>query len=426
MRAPILKHVLRTLRSQWWSAQRVAAWQERALVETMRHACMHVPFYRDLGIDPAGITSGADLQRFPLIRKRDLQADAGRFLADGVDAANLRSSRTSGSTGEPTVTYFDADTWALTKYALKIRRTLAATSPLFRRCLIVSEQPPAEAAAYSRERPFSAARLYSERVVSLFEDMTTHRGAIADFRPDMLYAFPSYLLELERSYAQAGEPVPRIPVIFTSSEILTPRVRARIEGAFDARIHDIYGSTEFKEVAWQCSDGRYHLNFESVHVSISPVTSGAAPEDGSYGNLVLTTLCNRAMPLLRFQTGDLGAVDDSATCPCGRRSPQLSLVSGREGDVLLLPDGKRLSPYLLTTVIETLPGIHQYQIRHDTPTRLTVQFVAPATPGVHTLETCRRRLCELLGGRLDVTLERVQRFERGPGGKHKVFVREFE
>lgn len=426
MRAPILKHVLRTLRSQWWSAQRVAAWQERALVETMRHACTHVPFYRDLGIDPAGITSGADLQRFPLIRKRDLQADAGRFLADGVDTANQHSSRTSGSTGEPTVTYFDADTWALTKYALKIRRTLAATSPLFRRCLIVSEQLPVEADAYSRERPFSAARLYSERVVSLFEDMTTHRSAIADFRPDMLYAFPSYLLELERSYAEAGEPIPRVPTIFTSSEVLTPLVRARIERAFDARVHDIYGSTEFKEVAWQCSGGRYHLNFESVHVSVCPVTGETEAGHGSFGNLVLTTLCNRAMPLLRFQTGDMGAVDDSGYCPCGRKSPQLTIASGREGDVLLLPDGKRLSPYVLTMVLEALPGLHQYQIRHDMPTHLTVQLAAPATLDFDTLENCRRRLCELLGDQVDVTIERVQRFERGPGGKHKVFVRGFE
>jgi phenylacetate-CoA ligase len=383
----------------------------------MRHACAHVPFYRRLGIDPQRITAASDLQRFPILRKADLQSDPDAFLAEGMDRARLHWSRTSGSTGEPTVTWFDGDAWALCKYALKIRRIVAVASPFFRRCLIVSEQRQQETEAYRRERPFGTGFLYSERVVSLFDDMDSHRAAIRQFSPDMLYAFPSWLLELLRCYRENGEPPPRIPWLFTSSEVLTPEVRYRIESGFRGRIFDIYGSTEFKEVAWQCRAGGYHVNFESVYVE-TPPDSAQDPN----APIVLSTLCNRAMPLLRFRTGDLGSLT-TAPCGCGRRSPQLHIAQGREGEMLHLPSGRRLSPYTLTTLIETLPGLHQYRIRHDAPTQITVELAGSDDLSADSLESCRRQLLGVLREPVSISMERVTQLARSAGGKHKVFVR---
>jgi phenylacetate-coenzyme A ligase PaaK-like adenylate-forming protein len=156
MRGAIVRHTLRSLKSQWWKATQIAAWQEQQLTRMMRHAVSEVPFYRRLGIDPESIASAADLQ-----------SDPDRFLAAGVDRNGLHSSRTSGTTGEPTVTWFDDESWALCKYALKIRRILAVTSPWFRRLLIVNEQLPEATATYRKERAFGGGFLYSERIVSL-------------------------------------------------------------------------------------------------------------------------------------------------------------------------------------------------------------------------------------------------------------------
>ncbi len=379
----------------------------------MRHAVSAVPFYQRLGISAASITSARDLERFPVISKRTLQENPQGFLAQGYSAEKLHSSRTSGSTGEPTVTWFDDDAWALSKYALKIRRTLAVTTPFRHRCLIVSEQSPHEAAQYGRERPFRGGWLYSERVVSLFEDLSFHRRQIRGFRPDMLYAFPSYFLELLRSFSQAGETIPRIPLLFTSSELLTPAARQRIESGFGGRLFDIYGTTEFKEVAWQCRSGSYHVNFESVFVEAPP---GA-------DTWHLTTLCNRAMPLLRFNTEDLGALEEQRTCDCGRASPRLQISYGREADILELPGGHRLSPYMLTVILETLPGLHQYRIIHEAPARVTVEIVASTQLTDAAMDACCARLIQNLPVKIDLMLRRVASLERGTGGKHKAFER---
>lgn len=416
MQLRILQSLLQSWRSQWWSPVQIRAHREAALVRTMRHAVEHVPYYRELGIDVRDLRSADDLLRFPLLTKRIIQEQGSRLLAEGFDPASLHSSRTSGSTGEPTLTYFDSEAWALTKYALKMRRIAAVAPVLFRRCLIVSEQRPEEAQRYAQSRPFGGGLLYRERVVSLFDSLQSHVDAIDEFKPDMLYAFPSYLAELMRTYAELGRKVPRIPWLFTSSEVLSARLRERAESAFRGRIHDIYGNTEFKEVAWQCAHGRYHINVESVDVQVEASTVGAP------GNVVLTTLCNRAMPLLRFSTGDLALPGSAEPCPCGRALPTLQVLAGREGDVVELPDGRRLSVYLLTTSIEMLPGLHQYRINRLASHRLQIEIVSDAEVAPDTLQRCHRELSELLGSSMSIDFVRRPRLERIQGWKHKILV----
>ena len=140
------------LRSQWWPAARIEAYQEARLVAIMRHALTQVPFYRGLGISAADINQGSDLQRFPLIRKRDVQQEPRAFLADGLVPDELHASRTSGSSGEPMTTYFDRESWLLTRYALKMRRVAVTGGLPFMRQRATSGRT-GRRGARSAERP---------------------------------------------------------------------------------------------------------------------------------------------------------------------------------------------------------------------------------------------------------------------------------
>jgi phenylacetate-CoA ligase len=211
-----------------------------------------------------------------------------------------------------------------------------------------------------------------------------------------------------------GTSVPRVETVYTSSEVLTAAARARIEQAFAGRIYDIYGSTEFKEVAWQCRAGVYHVNFENVYVE--------AQQPGSCEAVVLSSLCNRAMPLLRYNIGDR-AVFGSHSCTCGRASLHLTEFSGREGDMISLPVGRRVSPYLLTTVIESEDSILQYRINQTALRDFRIDVIVKA-PGESM--RWRERVCKQLEHVLgDVTIDvnEVDRLERAPSGKRSVFVR---
>jgi phenylacetate-coenzyme A ligase PaaK-like adenylate-forming protein len=227
--------IARALRSQYWSAERIAAWQAERLVRMMRHAVLRVPFYRALGLPADSLRSVADLARFPVLRKADVQRAGNDLIAAGFDPATLRSSRTSGSSGEPTTTWFDQAAWLQSRYVLKARRLLAVSGCApGQRVLIVSEARPEELAGLSEAAP-RGGLLYRQRFVSIHAPLEQHLELMRAWRPTALYAFPSWLAELLDVAAAQRAQLPRIPVVYTSSEVLTPGLRARVAEALDER-----------------------------------------------------------------------------------------------------------------------------------------------------------------------------------------------
>ncbi len=403
-----------SLRSQHWSAPRIAAWQSARLVAMMRHAAARVPFYREHVRWSGAIDTVGDLERFPVLTKADIQAAGRSLLADDVDPARLPQSRTSGSTGQPTTTWFDPDAWLTSKYVLKLRRLIvhSGLAP-GQRVLIVSESDPGALADIGRAAP-SGGPLYRQRFVSIHTPIEAHVELICRWRPTALYAYPSYLAELVEAARRLGAQLPAIPVVYTSSEVLTSGLRARLERALQARICDIYGSTEFKEVAWQCEAGRYHLNIESVFLEPLPA-SGSAP-------LVLSTLINRAMPLLRFRIGDEGEAAAGA-CACGRESPGLVGIQGRAGDHITLPSGRQVSPYLLTTAIEQDAALLQYRVVETRSGHFRVELVAQSEAARDDVALCAQ-LRNLCGGEGKFEIARLPALPRAGSGKRSVFLRE--
>jgi phenylacetate-CoA ligase len=409
-------HLLGAMRSQWWSSGRIREHQQRSLASLMRHAVTNVPFYQRLNLRAATILNAADLQRFPVIGKHDIQRDPEAFLARGVIPADLHSSRTSGSSGQPTTTYFDRRTWLLCKYALKMRR-IAATAglPFMKRVLIVSEQLPELLAASTVSAPSGLGVFFSQKRVSIHTPVAGHLAMLAGYRPHIVYAFPSYLIDLIASAERGGLSLPKIETLYTSSEVLTPAARARIENAFQGRLFDVYGSTEFKEIAWQCRAGRYHLNFESVYVE-PQAPDARAP-------VVVSTLCNIAMPLLRFDIGDRALFGEDF-CPCGRAAPHMLEFVGREGDMIDLPSGRRLSPYLLTTVIESESSILQYRIFQTTPNAFRIDVIvrSPGQSALWQRDVCAQ-LARVIGEPAEINVREVDTLERAASGKRSVFAR---
>jgi len=396
-------------RSQWRSTEGIRKRQLAALEETLAFAREHVPHYRSRRIDPVRGDPLVQLSRFPVLTKRDLQAAGKSLLADGVDEAGVFRSRTSGSTGEPTVTWFDRRAWLQARYSLKLRRMLGHGLGLGASVLIVSETDV-------HERMAGAGWLFRQDYLSLKAPMARHVGEILRRRPDALYAFPSYLADLLDHCDLEGIGLPPVKVVFTSSEVLAPSLRRRLQDRMHARVCDIYGSTEFKEVAWQCKAGTYHVNHESVWIECESPESAGGP-----GNLLLTTLVNRAAPLIRYRVGDLGRLQ-SVRCACGREGPALSDLAGREGEMLRLADGRRFSPYLLTTAIEDVPGLRQYQFALMAD-GLELRYAA--------LDGCAvdeglllSRIALLVGDGLRVSAKRVPEIPRTRGGKRSVLVRE--
>jgi phenylacetate-CoA ligase len=235
----------------------------------------------------------------------------------------------------------------------------------------------------------------------------------------MIYGAPSVLKALCDYAVERHLTLPAVRSVFLSSEFISTSVRAQIEGTFSGRVIGVYGSTEFKEIAWQCAYGHYHINFESVYL-----------EPGSNANrqneeLLVTTLVNRAMPLIRFDIGDYASIKDEL-CACGRQSPYLDVILGRRVEYLELRDGRRISPYLLTTNIESLPGLRQYQIvqRSDRSVELRVAFRVDSSMSSESVSMLQRIISGIVGPETPVEVTRVESIPRSSSGKHMIVIHE--
>lgn len=410
------------LRSQGWSEDKIVRYQEEQLIGIMKHAVSQVPFYKSLGISPGSIRTAQDLKRFPIVTKQDIQKNQDGFLWPQLKKEDLHVSRTSGTSCEPTQTYFDHRCWLFSKYTLKMSRILAVENPFFKRVLIVSEQTNKNLEKTRRSIWPAAPILFDQEHLSIFDTVDDHIPVLLNNKPHMLYAFPSYLLELIQSFDEKHLPYPKIPVIFTSSELLTGKARLQIENGFQARLYDIYGSTEFKEVAWQCRQGRYHINFQNVYLETE---SNESIEAFGGSRLLISSLTNYAMPLLRFDIGDRAELD-RGKCPCGRQSPYLRNIHGREADFIILANGKRISPYLLTMTIEAQPAIQKYQIVQKSPSELAIEFVARTDVDSHSIsEPLTDKLRNLLDDDIRITFNKVDQIHRSKSGKFQIVKKTF-
>jgi len=418
----VLTSLLSLQRSQWWPNERIEEFQRARLVKALRHAVTCVPSYRSLGISASSIVSHLDLERFPIIRKSDLQRHSRDLLASGFEPSRLPSSRTSGTTGEPTVTYFDRDCFLTCRYALKMRKLFALTNPLFKRLLVIRALPASELLQREKRPIFVPPSLFRVEYKSLFEPMTSLLRFMEDYQPDLLYAYPSFLLDLTAEYCNRGLAIPRVPLIFTSSELLTAETRRLLEDSFSARVCDVYGSTEFNEVAWQCHAGRYHVNFESTYVEVQP---DASSTDKRAGLLVLTSLRNRAMPLIRYSIGDRGTLA-TGSCSCGRSSMAFESFDGRDVDLITLPSGRRVSPYVVEHWLERHPIVRRYQLIQSHPTKLLIEFTTFANERpAPEFETVAAKIRKAVGSELVVELRQVDHIEKPKSGKYHALRRDF-
>lgn len=363
-------HTAKLLRSQWWSSKRKYDYQQRALGRILDHALTHIPYYRGYAskISPGSRPADA-LRALPTITKQDVRANSELMQWQAIAQEQLFRSRSSGSTGEPTDTVFDRRAWLITKYAAKARRVLS-TKPRTLRLATVTERADDNSASMNSlslgGKIFASTNLYVD------DPIDTNVDKLLLAQPRQAYGFPSYFTYLAEHLENRGLRPPEIPVIFTSSETLSEPMRQRIAEAFHARVYDVYGSTEFKEIAVECPHGRYHVNFESVYVE----STQASPKQPA--RLLVTTLVNRAMPLLRYDLGDLGQIG-TGDCECGRSGPYLFGIQGRSAELVHFPQGAAVSPYVLMSAVDENPKVQTYSVVQTAPWDLELRiFARPA------------------------------------------------
>jgi phenylacetate-CoA ligase len=375
----------------------------------------HLPaFYRRrLGGDSARLR----LTELPVLRRADVPELAGSVRElDPQRATRFASSRTSGSTGMP-VDFFYSVRHQASRFAARARYLLDnGWSPFERSAWIVSMGIQSPDGMFTRRGRWLGARFITH--ITDFERLVEW---LCEIDPVHLYAYPVNLDGLARAF-ESGAPRPRsLRRIFSGSEVLEDSLRDRLRRIFGLEVADNYGSTE-AFLAWQCPQGSYHANAEHVILEIVDEDGRATPP-GAMGRVLVTTLHNEVMPLIRYEIGDY-AIAAAGACDCGRTLPVIGRIVGREINLFVARDGRRFVPWPLFKPLIDAEWITQHQIVQRGVDRFLVRFVGtrPITPEDEA--AIRSHFETRLQGPVTVELEPVDRIARAPSGKFMMALNE--
>jgi phenylacetate-CoA ligase len=409
---------LPVLGAPWLDADRLRALGRRRLSRLLRTAG-RTGFYearlREAGVttssllverDPAAVLAG-----LAPVTKAELREAGTALFVGGRQRPGWRPSTSSGSTGEPFRVYYDPRAWATLKMLVKLRARRRCGLEVGHRVALLDAVPPVDASPDGGP----AGRVAR---ISVLQPPEVVAAQLVAFVPDAVYGPPSALREAGAILQDGGARF-RVPLIFTSGELLHPGARAAISRAFQGRVFDVYGSSETKEIAWECPAGGMHVNADVVRVEIVDEEGRSIP-DGAEGQIVVTSLVNHAMPLLRYRMGDRGSLLPGR-CACGLAFPLLGVVTGREADMLELQGGRRVSPYALTCALERVGQVLRYQITQLDPVRVRVRAIPhPDADRAAMAERIRAVLRTEVAPFLEAEIEYVERLAHGPRAKFRV------
>jgi phenylacetate-CoA ligase len=311
----------------------------QSLSRLLEHAVTNVPYYRDLGV------SDHRLEAFPLLTRRILRSEYDRLKSDDLGSRRCNRASTGGSTGDPVWIIQDRshDRWnyATDKYYLEAFHGMPygeyfrsrRVSIWHRRRLRSGIGVPTRLAVKMLGQV-----VYLEPYSVLTEKrMTGYLQTINRHRPTVVIAFAGTAFELAKHAKRRGIEVHSPRFVMVSVETLYPSMRRTIAEVFGCPVYNRYGSVEAGFVAGECPRGKLHVFPFANHVEIlDPNGEPTAP--GAVGRIVVTPLHNLAMPLIRYDIGDLARVS-SGPCDCGSALPTLDEVTGRVVEHFVRPDG---------------------------------------------------------------------------------------
>ena len=332
-------------------------------------------------------------------------------------------SSTGGTRGIPLPLWRSARSVAAEQAALDVVLAAAGVNLAGARIAVLRGddiKPPDD-----REPPFWDARLGGRRLVfssnHLSRDtIAAYVRALADFRADLWWVYPTALEALARLTREAGLEL-RVPLVLSSSEVLGATLRDAARRQFGARVLDYYGQAERVAFAWALDDGPYRFLPGYSRVELIPV----ARNGETLLEIVGTSLWNEAMPLVRYRTGDLIRLEGAAE---NRELEEIALgvhgfggILGRDADILIAPDGARLTG--IDHFHRGVGNLMRIQVVQHDAAHVEVRVIPAPGFGAHDRALLMANVRRKLPGTMAVEIREVSELERTAAGKTPFVIR---
>lgn len=366
-----------------------------------------------------------DWKDVPIITKSELQRPLNEILTEGIKENDVFKNKTSGSSGTPF--YFAKDKYAHAKTWALIFDRYSRHGIIYGKSL--------QARFYGI--PLSGINYYKEKVKDFISNRI--RFPIFDISDEKLDEFISVFKKNKFEYINGytsslvyfaqylikkniilKEICPSLKICFPTSEMCNIFDRSILEKGFGVKVANEYGCAEMDIIAFEDENFDWIISNENLLFEIVD-EFGNAIEPMNSGRVIITSLYNKAIPLIRYELGDIGMLDFKKK---GNNSILLELI-GRTNDFAVLPSGRKVPAltfyYITKELIQQEYGIKEFIIRQISLNVFHFEYVADGDLPMEAILKIRKAANEYLEPNIETTFERKKVISRSKSGKLKQF-----
>jgi phenylacetate-CoA ligase len=361
----------------------------------------------------------SDLHEFPVVSKLKISRKREDFLSRDYNERRLPTTSTSGSYGTPFTFPLSWEKW-LRQRAEVVHYSGWAGFEL-------GEPHAFSGSTGSRksrltrflqnEDWFNPLILTPARLDQFCSRLISRRMTSAVLMPSFALALARHSQETGRAksdYALRG--------IVISGEVLDENTRTTAEHAFGCPVLGRYAAEEFGVIAHECLQSRtYHLNVASYFVELLAIDGDEPAKPGAFGRVIVTDPFSHALPLIRYDTGDLAIAGDS--CDCGLRGPVLAEISGKVAETIYTPDGEPLHRMAIALPMSRAAGVVQFQFVQRSASDYALRLVVH--PEFDRESALIDQIQNVLGRSARISVEYLEEIPPLPSGKRTSVINEW-
>lgn len=400
---------LRTTYKNILNAESSAVRTEDQLRHILEYAVKQVPFYREM--------APKTLQEFPVMTKWEYKRlGVERFLSDEYLGTRLHHVYTSGSTGTPFEVVQDSIKrnrviCDLIRCNEKIGWQLGDKFVFIRNWVSSYRQSPLKSILQNVHN-VTVMEFDDRAKDKLLSYLQKNRGVNILGYASAVVDFCNYLKLRRLDGASLG-----IHLIVCDSDELSHADREKLEEYFNVPVFNRYDNEEngFIGIS-RAHEDRIYLNTNSLYFEILSPHGQEPVKPGEIGRVVVTDLYNHAMPLIRYDLGDLAVSNDRPD-----RIRTLEHFSGRSSGCLLDTKGKLIGNASISAALGPFTGITRYQVCQETENSYEIRYVGdlPAEEKQELL----KRMKDCMGQDARISIQKVETIELGKNGKHSPTVK---
>ena len=366
-------------RNQWLDHRDLTLIQNNKLNDILEYSVLNIPAFKNLKIRLTG-NPVEDIKLFPITDKKFYRDRKEGSLSIEKDAIPYHESSTSGSSGEAFFFKLDEDRLSHA-FAVKYRTdSYAGILPSDSRASLwgASFDNSENKGLLSKLRNFLTPFTFLSSYDLSHEKLRDYVDLLERRKPKLLISYSSPLMQFAQYCDEKKIDLPYLKAIISSSEQLFDFQNEYIQKVFKIKVFNRYGTREFGSIAQECEEQNgLHVNVERVFIEVLNENNEPC-EVGEKGQLVITDLDNKIMPLIRYKVGDFAAWHEDLNCECGRGLKKLKYIEGRSFDIIKTPSGKKISGTFWTLLLRFVSKeISSFQVIQNSLEEIEIKIVHP-------------------------------------------------